>query len=85
MAELAMSRGRGCLPPRRCYDSAGAPDSHGGNVPLRNSVTALLLSAYGFVLSYLTDDNHKYSYNFVLIATMIAAGFEIQNPSKPLL
>jgi MFS family permease len=30
-----------------------------------------------FVLSYLTDDTHKYSYNFVLIATMIAAGFEL--------
>jgi metabolite-proton symporter len=30
-----------------------------------------------FVLSYLTDDTHKYSYNFVLIATMIAAAFEL--------
>jgi MFS family permease len=30
-----------------------------------------------FVLSYLTDENHKYSYNFVLIGTMIAAGLEL--------
>jgi MFS family permease len=30
-----------------------------------------------FVLSYLTDDTHKYSYNFVLIGTMIAAAFEL--------
>ncbi len=29
-----------------------------------------------FVLSYLTDKNHGYSYNFVLIGTMIAAAVE---------
>ncbi len=30
-----------------------------------------------FVLSYLTDDTHKYSYNFVLIGTMVAAVLEL--------
>ena len=30
-----------------------------------------------FVLSYLTDKNHNYSYNFVLIGTMIAAVIEL--------
>ncbi|MDQ6740053.1 MAG: MHS family MFS transporter [Actinomycetota bacterium] len=30
-----------------------------------------------FVLSYLTDKNHNYSYNFVLIGTMIAAAIEL--------
>jgi MFS family permease len=29
-----------------------------------------------FVLSYLTDDSHGYTRNFVLIGTMVAAGFE---------
>ncbi len=29
-----------------------------------------------FVLSYLTDDQHRYSRNFVLIGTLIAAGLE---------
>ena len=30
-----------------------------------------------FVLSYLTDKNHNYSYNFVLIGTMVAAAIEL--------
>ena len=30
-----------------------------------------------FVLSYLTDDSHKYTYNFVLIGTMVAAFLEL--------
>lgn len=30
-----------------------------------------------FVLSYLTDKNHNYSYNFVLLGTMIAAVIEL--------
>ncbi len=30
-----------------------------------------------FVLSYLTDKNHNYSYNFVLIGTMVAAALEL--------
>ena len=30
-----------------------------------------------FVLSYLTDDSHGFTRNFVLIGTMIAAGFEL--------
>ena len=30
-----------------------------------------------FVLSYLTDANHRYSYNFVLLGTMVAAALEL--------